>query len=585
MFKRSFETLNNGSIRKASKRVGTIPNIIIMKNPENVAPFVEASQIITELKDRANDILASVLSTELSAITINGKGNFPYYWQDPSNLKFNKKTYDWISSNLRANTEPVQLDQVFTNYFIDAFSKVNYSLSVEDTAVLNDAHTRATDQQMALLNAWVAAYNTLPPATDTMQPIDIIMDKIATEWANPATTLYQIQKSDNLDALLNKTPASGKPIIPVLASYLDALGATISLQNNVTMNNGYLSKALKNVQNPKKENGGLLLNDDSILPAFEVTTPLDQILNGLKNTSQTAQIDMEVSRESDSRFRVSVEGKTGFSIPIFDFFTLGIGGNANYFSENIATSKNSIKISMMFTGVTLVNFGPKDFNIAGNMYWAWFDPIRKAQINSRDKEDEKHISGYKFSPDPGMKFGPEGPFGLLNGVAISNYPTVEITVTGEDYKSIQKTFEQSSSATLSFLGIPLASVKESTYSSSFSVDQSKSTIKITLSPPPSLVAGNNRDSIAWVLGAIVDYPAEVSDDVELLNNEELVAKGAYPNYQLYKDNFGTTYCSVKKVKSHAVGATWVSECLAAHPGTSPAGKPWTSPKQSGVIWP
>lgn len=75
-----------------------------MKNPENVAPFVEASQIITELKDRANDILSSVLSTDLSAITINGKGNFPYYWQDPSNLKFNKKTYDWISSNLRANT-------------------------------------------------------------------------------------------------------------------------------------------------------------------------------------------------------------------------------------------------------------------------------------------------------------------------------------------------------------------------------------------------------------------------------------------------------------------------------------------------
>ncbi|MGI9580250.1 lamin tail domain-containing protein [Chryseobacterium sp. RRHN12] len=556
-----------------------------MKNPESVAPFVEASQIITELKDRANEILSSVLSTDLSAITINGKGNFPYYWQDPSNLKFNKKTYDWIACNLKADTEPVQLDQVFTNYFIDVFSKVNYSLSEEDTAVLNDAHSRATDQQMALLTAWVGAYGSLPPATDTMQPIDIIMDKIATEWANPATTLYQIQKSENLDALLNKTPASGKPILPVLASYLDALGATISLQNNVTMNNGYLSRVLKNVQNPKKENGGLQLNDDSFLPAFEVTTPLNQILNGLKNTSQAAQIDMEVSRESESRFRVSVQGKTGFSIPIFDFFTLGIGGNANYFSENIAISKNSIKISMSFTGVTLVNFGPKDFNIASNLYWAWFDPIRKAQINSRDKQEEKHISGYKFSPDPATKFGPDGPFGLLNGVAISNYPSVEITVTGEDYKSIQKTFEQSTSATLSFLGIPLASVKESTYSSSYSVDHSKSTIKITLTPPPSLVAGNNKDSIAWVLGAIVDYPAQIGEGVELLDDEELVAKGAYPNYQLYEDSTGTTYCSVKKVKSHAVGSEWIRECLAAHPGTRPSGKPWTSPRQSGVIWP
>jgi len=550
-----------------------------MKNALHDAPFTEASQIITELKDRANEILSSSLSTNLSAIAITGKGSFPYYWQDPSNLKFNKKTYDWISSNLKADTSPVQLDQVFTNYFIDILSKVNYSLSEEDTEVLNDAHKNATDQQMALLNAWVAAYGSLPPATDSMQPIDKIMDKIATEWANPATNLSQIQKSDDLDGLLNKTPASGKPIVPVLANYLNALGATISLQNNVTMSNGYLSKVLNNVKHPKKENGGLLLNDDSILPAFQVTTPLSDILNGLKNTSQAAQIDMDIERESGSQFRVSVNGKTGFSIPIFDFFTLGIGGNANYFSEDIAVNKNSIKISMSFTGVTLVNFGPVDFNIAGNTYWAWFDPIRKAVKNSKDKQEEKHISGYKFSPDPATKFGPEGPFGLLNGVAISNYPTIEITVSGDDYKSIQETFEQSSSVTLSFLGIPLASATESTYSSSTSVDSSKSTVKITLTPPKSLIAGNNKDSIAWVLGAIVDYPVQNDND-----NMTLTA-GAYPNYQLYKDDTGTTYCSPTKVKSHDVGSSWVSNCLAAHPGTTCYGKPWTSPSQKGTVWP
>lgn len=477
-----------------------------MKNPENVAPFAEASQIITELKDKANEILSSVLGTDLSRITINHKGNFPYYWKDPSNLKFNKKTYDWISCNLRANTDPVQLDQVFTNYFTSVFSKVNYSLSEDDTTILNDAHARTINQQMALLTAWEGAYGSVPPATDKMQTIDIIMDIIATEWAKPATSLYDIQKSKNLDKLLNMTPASGKPILPVLSNYLNALGATISLQNNVTMNNGYLSRVLDNVQEPTIENGGLQLNDGSILPAFQVTTPLSDILNGLKNTSQDAQIDMVIKRESETSFRVSVDGKAGFSIPIFNFFTLGIGGNANYFSEEIAISKNSIAISMSFTGVTLVNFGPVDYNMANNKSWAWFEPIRQALQNSKDKQEEKNISGYKFSPDPAIKFGPEGPFGLLHGVAISNYPYVEITVTGEDYKSIQKTFEQSSSATLSFLGIPLASVKETTYSSSYTVDHATSTIKIKLTPPPSLIAGENKDSIAWVLGAIVDYP-------------------------------------------------------------------------------
>ncbi|MEF9479161.1 hypothetical protein OWR28_16775 [Chryseobacterium sp. 1B4] len=44
----------------------------------------------------------------------------------------------------------------------------------------------------------------------------------------------------------------------------------------------------------------------------------------------------------------------------------------------------------------------------------------------------------------------------------------------------------------------------------------------------------------------MDYPAQVGEGVELLDDEELVAKGAYPNYQLYEDSTGTTYCSVKK---------------------------------------
>lgn len=69
------------------------------------------------------------------------------------------------------------------------------------------------------------------------------------------------------------------------------------------------------------------------------------------------------------------------------------------------------------------------------------------------------------------------------------------------------------------------------------------------------------------------------------NNVTEVVQGAYPAYQLYKDNHFVTYCSKTKVKSHDIGAQWVSDCLAAHPGTSCKGKPWTSDSQTGIIWP
>lgn len=470
-------------------------------NPTAISPFVEAQQIIEELKKQANNIFSSVLNTPLSALTITDKGNFPYYWQNPTNLTFNAKTYDWISSNLKANTTPAQLDQVFTNYFIQALSKIVYTLSQSDTALLNQAQQNATNQQMALLTSWRQAYGSIPPATQTMQPIDIIMSTIATTWASPATNLYQIQQSTNLNALLNNTPASGQPILPVLANYLNALGSSVGLQNNVTMNRSYLATALSNVQKGTTTNGGLLLDNGTTVPSFQVANQTSDIINGLKNTSQAVSLSMEVNRETSDRFTVSANGSTGFSIPILDFLTVGVKANASYFSDSLATTQNKISVSMSFTGATLVNFGPALFNMATGLNWSWFQPIQEAIANGTND-----VTGFKFSPNPGIDFSKNGPFGLLSGVAISNYPTITIKVTSSDYQSIQKTFQQSSSVSVSFLGIPLGSASESTYSSSTSVDSSSSSITITLNPPQDIIAGTSVNSLGWVLGAVVNYP-------------------------------------------------------------------------------
>jgi hypothetical protein len=160
---------------------------------------------------------------------------------------------------------------------------------------------------------------------------------------------------------------------------------------------------------------------------------------------------------------------------------------------------------------------------------------------------------------------------------------ITITVTSEDYKSIEKTFQQSTSVKLSFLGIPLASSSQSSYSSSTSVDRKTSTVTITLTPPLEMIAGSRTDSMGWVLGAVVNYPAD--GEVNFSETDKMSAKGVYPNYQLYEDSRGATFCSNKKLKSHAVGSDWVKDCLKAHPGTSCKGKPWTSNTQDGTVWP
>jgi hypothetical protein len=469
----------------------------------------QAATLIDQLTNQARSILSSVLQDQkLEPLDPASQGEFPYYSQNTRTLLFNNLTYAWINSSLKAGASPAQLDNsLFTNQFTDVLGKVNYSLSKADQATLVAAQKNATNQQMALLTAWQQAYGSLPPATPTMQPIDIILATIANSWATPATTLPAMQQSINLNALLNNTPASGQPIRPVLASWLNAMGSSISLQNATTMNNAYVARALAAVQtaaagNPPLGNGGLALDNNTTVPAYTISPQLSDIINALSDLSTNKiTLDMTVTRATQSEYKVSVSGGTSFSIPILSFFGVSAGGSASYFSDQIATTSNSVRVLMTFTGCNLINFGPLPYNQANGLGWAWFEPIRQAIQNGG-----KDVSGYKFSPQPQVDFSTAGPFGYADAVAISNYPSVEITVKSANYQSILQTFQQETHASVSFLGIPLASATESTYSSSASQDASSSTVTIKLSPPQSLVAGNTNLSVGWVLGAVLSYP-------------------------------------------------------------------------------
>jgi hypothetical protein len=134
------------------------------------------------------------------------------------------------------------------------------------------------------------------------------------------------------------------------------------------------------------------------------------------------------------------------------------------------------------------------------------DPVTEAIQNGLPAKD---VTGFRFVTDnpPVKDFSKNGPFGYLDGAAIANYPEVEITVKSADYEKIEKTFEQQSSVSLSFLGIPLGGASESTYSHSVQVDASSSTIVITLTPPATMVAGNAVDSVGWILGVQPMFPA------------------------------------------------------------------------------
>jgi hypothetical protein len=465
----------------------------------------DTSAIIDYLRGEAASVLASSLGgLPLVDFAVGAAGNFPYYYNDPANLSFNNATYSWININLLNNLPPVQQStgNSFTNEMMSVLSKVTYKLSAADQVTLNNAYSNAQNQQMALLQNWRAAFGSFPPGPG--QPIDNIMSTIATTWASPATTFNAIQNSINLNQLLNNAPATGQGLFPLVANYVNALGSSVTLANAVTMNNAYVRLALNALQFPSATNGAIQTNDGTqkYYPAYTVNTPLTSIINSLQNTSSTIQITMNVSIASESEYSVSIQGGTSFRIPFLDFFSLGVGANASYFHDEIMKSSESVSITMTFTGPTIVNYAPLAFNQSTQQGWFFMAPILDAI-----KNQGKDISGYQFAPSPGIDFSNNGPFGLLQGIAIANYPSAKIVIKSSSYQSIQTTFQQTVSVGISFLGIPLGSSTESTYSHSASSSSSDSTVTITLNPPPNMVAGTSISSMGWILGAQTNYPA------------------------------------------------------------------------------
>ncbi|MGD8911168.1 MAG: lamin tail domain-containing protein [Candidatus Thiodiazotropha sp.] len=439
------------------------------------------------------------------AFQVGSLGNFPYYWYDPRNIKFNEKTYKWISAGLKAYSLPVELDQPFTNQFIAALSKVSYSLSSKDKEALARMTHEVLTRQGALLKAWISALGKIPERTDGMEPIDAIIDKITQSWALPPTNLKELQTTRDLRGRLNKIPASGMAVLPALADYLNALQSTISLTNATNMNQSYLEQALKAVQYPSLSNGAIETNDGLLRPAYLVSTPLEAILQGLnsEDLNNTLTYNMSVQRNSSTDCSVVINSGTPDRLPISDFLTIETEDGLDLFKNNIIAGAEPAKANLSFMGITTVYFGPADFSMAEMKNWYWMFPINQAIAN-----EGKDISGFKFQPKPQIDFAQTGPFGFLTGVTISKKASLTITGKCENCKEITEAIQESPSVRMKFLKMPLSThLNDSAkYNIHLSTQNRDPSFVLNLSPS-SEHDRDSLDSTAFVLCVQTKYPS------------------------------------------------------------------------------
>ncbi|MGB1217887.1 MAG: lamin tail domain-containing protein, partial [Saprospiraceae bacterium] len=364
-----------------------------------------------------------IFPDELEPFITGGLGNFPYYWQDPRNNLFNIETYNWISANVKAGAYPIEQDtgSIFTNLTIQALGSVSYFLSTADQNALAADSSTIFNAQAQLLRVWKSAYGSIPPPSPTQEPVDKVIIVIATTWAFPATTFQAMLDAPVLIDLLNEVPPSGRPIIPVLVNYISVINASTSLQQASPSQSGYLARALEALQNPSLANGGLQTNNNKILPAYTVSTPLSDILEGLQKSSNSFKVKMKITKGRESDLIIETAGNESLEIDVDNFLRIPDISGGNIFTNFLENNEGCIEMDLDFSSLTMVYFEPVPFDKSLNKYWFWKEPLLQSVQNGNED-----ITGFEFSPTPLIDFSENGPYGFLTAVGISNFPNINM---------------------------------------------------------------------------------------------------------------------------------------------------------------
>jgi hypothetical protein len=444
--------------------------------------------------------LPSGIPSKYLPFSVGALGNFPYYWKDPATLDFNHLTYEWISSGLLADSDPVKLDGVFTNRFLNVISKIVFVLSKADQKKLLGAQGKITQQQHAVLTAWEKAFGSIPIGEPGNPSIDNVVAKIVTEWALPTTHLYSLINSKDPKKILNKTPKRGEAVIPALMTMLSAISSVIPLLDLVTHNNGLLGRALEALQIPSDKNGAILTNEGKRVPAYSIRPSVKEIIAGLskKNDSDAIKLNLQAIPMGKKKMSVSDKNNPRVEMRSAEILSLRKNRNNIALSEVLSCEKSTTELEIDFPGSVQVHFAPVDFVKKTVENWFWPEPIIKAQKNTNSD-----VSGFKFALDPGVNFSDKGSFGYLTSVLISNYPSIKLSTSTSHAVEIESLLKDNMDSELCFLdrNIGVVGARDG-----YTCDRHDN--KIILKPTPSDTSQLNTslNPTAFVLGVTREFP-------------------------------------------------------------------------------
>jgi hypothetical protein len=470
-----------------------------------------SSAILSVIQGGAQPVATKLNMPNMFVVDEGSLGDFPWFWQNGTN--FNAKTFTWLNNVFAYNATDNYLGSNLQNFLTEYFNVLmdtSYSLSASDATALNNANLANAAVINTIITDWTTSQGAFPAGTNTQSAqLNYIMTQVIS-WGTAGLTLGTLRASVNPMSLLPNIPLGASQIVSDLMTYLGNTSSVANIQAAVVSANNQLAQTRANVAPAPTtliNNGWMQIIEDSgnlqIVPKFNIaesTTVIQNALFPASGSGTTFTSTFTATKASSTQVNVNAEGGIAGFGDVFDLIFFEGEASAKYSLWSFDSSLNSVSIAMEFNGVTTVTPSPVSYNISTGTGWFNPAPIQSAVAYNAG------VSGYQFTPNPGLNFAAKGNFGMISRLMISQQPTVTLTFETSNYSAFQQIISEQSEWGISFLGIPLAGGSQSYYKATTSQDSKANTVTIVMTPPATVSPVTPTDQLAYVIGAEVLWP-------------------------------------------------------------------------------
>ncbi|HEY9039001.1 MAG TPA: hypothetical protein VIN05_08690 [Roseovarius sp.] len=415
---------------------------------------------------------------------------------------YNSTMLDAFNGTLEVGTNGMLTlgNQQFSTLYYNILTNATYQYSTADKKVVNDPNI--ANQQISVINTatssgFVAAYAVTPVTYQTvMGAVLKNFSKDATDWSTSNISAAAAGLPNAGFASLGQAIASAVQLLSPLNTILGAQSAA----------NAELSAARANAQKPSAANGGLPISATDFYVGWTPMPTNNQIQGGLQSGSKVS-IQVQASNFSSTSASLSINGKTGFSIPILDVVDIGITASSSYDWSKSTSSSSSLDMTLEYPGVTIVQIDPEP--LSADYVKGWYDQSLLQSIISGSGDAD--VSGFKIDPSNqyavDKMFGKGKAFSRLRTLVVSQAPTITMVFSADQANSVQSSFKQSASVDVKLFGLfSVGSFNESYGITKVHKDSASGTVTVVLAPPAITGTVPPEKQVCNVLGGVAGYP-------------------------------------------------------------------------------